>query len=404
MVKNGMAITMRWLLIVLFPLWLHSAPSTTPKKKILILCSNGGNGHNSAARALKQILGDQFEFKVIYPIDELQIFGVKSGEALYNMALRNQWTRSVNVVSTHVAPKIFRGYKKALEELIAAELTQENPDLVISLTPFINLPATEAARKAKIPYLMVTTDNDLQTFLHGLQGVSHPHFKIVIAPYFLEARTMLFQRNIPDKNIAILGYPLRSDFLEKKEKKSLKDEYQIPPKKPVILVLMGGQGSETALDYAKKLGKTQLGIHLIVCAGRNHPLVKNLRKVKLHPTNSMTVMGFTDQMADLMAMADLIITKPGTLSTTESLTMRLPILIDCTSPVLSWELANIEIVRRYGVGTTVKNLNQLEPLVRSYLFDTELRHEIQKSYQQVPANRFNTSIAHLVDEMCALKQ
>jgi processive 1,2-diacylglycerol beta-glucosyltransferase len=397
-----MAFILRLTLLLLFPFFLLSAAPETAKKKILILCSNGGNGHNSAARALKQILDHQFDFKTIYPIDELQIFGVKSGEELYNMAMRNQWTRSVNAISMHVAPKVFRGYKKELEELIAAELVKENPHLVISVTPFINLPASEAARKAKIPYLMITTDNDLQNFLHGLQGISHPNFKIVIAPYLSEGRTMLFQRNIPEKNIAVLGFPLRADFLEKKERTKIKAEYQIDQKKPVILVVMGGAGSETALDYAKKLGQTQLGVHLIVCAGRNQLLVKNLRQVKLHPTNTMTVLGFTDKMADLMTIADLIITKPGTLSTTESLAMRLPIIFDGTAPILSWEMANIDIATQYGVGCVVKNLKHLEPVVRSYLFDEEVRHEIQKAYQKVPANRFNTSIASLVTEMCAL--
>lgn len=398
-----MGMTMRWFLLLLLPLCLYSVPNETPKKKILILCSNGGNGHNSAAGALRQILSDRFDFKVIYPIDELQMFGVKSGEELYNAAVRNRWTRSVNLISMYVAPKVFRGYKKKLEGLIAEEISQENPDLIVSVTPFINLPASEAAKKAKVPYLMITTDNDLQNFLHGLQGVSHPHFKVVIAPYSLSGRMMLSKRNIPDKNIAVLGFPLRSDFLEKKDRDALRSHYRIAPYKPVILVMMGGAGGDGALDYAQRLGKIQLGVHLIVCAGRNQPLVKNLRKVKLHPTNSMTVMGFTDQMADLMTIADLIITKPGTLSTTESLAMRLPILVDCTSPVISWEQANIDIVLQYGVGTTIYNLDKLEPLVRTYLYDTEVRHEIQKAYQKVPANRFNTSIAALVDEMCRLR-
>lgn len=399
-----MSFAVRLTLLLLLPLFLLSATHETGKKKILILCSNGGNGHNSAARALKQILDKQFEFKVIYPIDELQMFGIKSGEELYNMAMRNQWTRSVNAISMHVAPKVFRGYKKELEELIGAELAKENPSLVISVAPFINLPASEAARRAKIPYLMITTDNDLQNFLHGLQGVSHPNFKIVIAPYFNEGRTMLFQRNIPEKNIEVLGFPLRADFLEKKERVKIRAEYQIDQKKPVILIVMGGAGSETALDYAKKLGQIQLGVHLIVCAGRNQLLAKNLRKVRLHPSNTMTVLGFTDKMADLMHITDLIITKPGTLSTTEALAMQLPIVFDGTAPVLSWENANIDIVKQYGVGTVVKKLGDLEPIVRSYLFDAELRHDIQKAYQKVPANRFNTAIAPLVIEMCTLRQ
>ncbi len=102
-------------------------------------------------------------------------------------------------------------------------------------------------------------------------------------------------------------------------------------------------------------------------------------------------------------MADLIITKPGTLSTTESLTMRLPILMDCTNPVIDWEQANIDLIKDYGVGNYIKKFEQAEMLVRAYLYDTELRHRVQQAYQKMPPNRFNESIAGIIDGMCTPK-
>ncbi len=125
-----------------------------------------------------------------------------------------------------------------------------------------------------------------------------------------------------------------------------------------------------------------------------------MRKIKLNPSNSLTIMEFTDKIPELMAMADLIITKPGTLSTTESLAMRLPILMDCTNSVIDWEQANIDLIKEYGVGNYIKDLDQTELLVRDYLYDSDLRHEVQKAYQKMPANRFNESIAGIIDEMC----
>jgi processive 1,2-diacylglycerol beta-glucosyltransferase len=101
-----------------------------------------------------------------------------------------------------------------------------------------------------------------------------------------------------------------------------------------------------------------------------------------------------------MAMADLIITKPGTLSTTESLVMRLPILMDCTNPVISWEQANIDLIKSYGVGDYIEDFDKAESLVRQYLYDSELRHQVQKAYQKMPPNRFNESISAIIDQMC----
>lgn len=104
-----------------------------------------------------------------------------------------------------------------------------------------------------------------------------------------------------------------------------------------------------------------------------------------------------------MTIADLIITKPGTLSTTESLVMRLPILMDSINPVISWEQANIDLIKNYGVGDCIKELDQTEMIVRQYLYDSELRHRVQQAYQKMPPNRFNESIASIIEEMCASK-
>jgi rhodanese-related sulfurtransferase len=88
-----------WIWLLAFaPLFLQGDEAEAPsfkKKKILVLCSNGGNGHNAAVGALKTILHERYDFTVVYPIDELEIFGVPSGESLYNLALRKGWNRSV---------------------------------------------------------------------------------------------------------------------------------------------------------------------------------------------------------------------------------------------------------------------------------------------------------------------
>lgn len=389
-------------LFVLAPLWLQGEETPLPKKKILVLCSNGGNGHTAAANALKTLLEDRYDFTIVYPINELEIFGVPSAESLYNLALRKGWTRAVNIVSRYVAPKVFRRYKKKLETLIANHITTLKPDLVISVIPFINFPATEAARKADVPYLMITTDNDLQTFVHGLQGVSHPNFKVVVGTHLWCSQEMLHRRNISNNLIEVIGLPVRPDFLVKKDAKMLREHYQIPAYKPVILIMIGGAGGDTAYQYAKTLGQIQMGVHLIACAGRNEEMAKDMRRIKLNSSNSMTVMEFTDKIPELMSMADLIITKPGTLSTTESLMMRLPILMDCTNPVIDWEQANVDLIKKYGVGTDIKRLENTEMAVREYLYDSELRHRVEQAYNKMPVNRFNESIVGIIDEMSGL--
>jgi processive 1,2-diacylglycerol beta-glucosyltransferase len=374
------------------------------KKNLLVLCSNGGYCHNAAAQTLKNLLGDEYNITVVYPIDQIRIWCVKSGEQIYNILLQNDWTQSLNLITRHLAPKIFRTRKAKVEAIIRKHIEETNPDLVISLTPFINFPASEAARKLETPFLLVTIDNDLQLWVHGLQGVQHPYFKVTVGSDLWCSRELLRKRNIPDSAIETIGFPIRTDFFTSKDTASLKSEFGIPQTKPVVLIIIGGAGGYKALEYAQRIGSTQFGIHLIVCAGKNKELAQDLRKIFLHPTNTMTVMEFTSKISDLMSISDLLITKSGPGTINEAMIMKLPILVDSTTTVLSWEQANIDLIMQYGIGDYIEDFDELEPLLRRFLFDSELQKEVKDSYRQLPVNRFKESIGPLVASMCKLKK
>jgi len=378
----------------------YSEKPTMKEKKIIILSSNGGYGHNAAAATLKTLLGEKYDIKVVYPIDQLRIWGVKSGEQFYNTMLQHGWIRSMNAITKHVAPRLFRTRKKKIEKLVARHLEIEKPDLVISLIPFINFSASEAARKMDIPFLLITTDNDLRNWVHGLQGVTHPNFKVTIGCDLPSTRDLLKKRNLADSDIETVGLPLRPDFRASKSLCELYLEYGVSSDKPVILIMMGGAGAASALDYTKEIGSKEIGAHLIVCAGKNERLARKLKKVPLHPSNSITVMGFTDKVADLMAMADIIITKPGPGTINEALAMQVPMLIDTTTTPLSWEKANVELVTKYGVGSRIMDLEEVGPHLRDYLHNRETKQNLENSFSKVPPNLFHERIVGIVDSMC----
>ena len=390
-----------YILFFLFSFHLHA---TEDKKNLLVLCSNGGFGHNAAAQTLKNLLGDEYNITIVYPIDEMRIWGVKSGEQIYNVMLRNDWIQSLNLITRYLAPKIFRTRKMQVEEIIKKHIDETKADLLISLIPYVNYPASEAARKSGTPFLLVTTDNDLRLWVHGLQGLKHPHFRVTVGSDLWCSRERLRKRNIPDSVIETTGLPIRTDFFVTKDKDSIRHEFGIPKTKPVVLIMIGGAGGDKALDYAKRIGSTQYGIHLVLCAGKNRQLVQDLQKIILHPTNTMTVVGFTTRISDLMAISDLLVTKPGPGTINEAMAMKLPILVDATSTILSWEQTNIDMIMQYGIGDYVEDFDELEPLLRQFLFDTELQKEVKDSYSKIPANRFKESIGPIVSSMCKLKK
>lgn len=401
------------LLILLVPLLLSrslysNTPNTTdtinPEGKILILSSNGGYGHMAAANTLKSILSKKYEIKVIYPIDQLRIWGVRSGEQVYNSMLQYGWIRSMNAITKYIAPRIFKTRKNKIEELVSRHIELEKPDIVISLIPYVNFPASEAARKNGVPFLLITTDNDLRNWVHGLHKVTHPNFRVTIGSDLPSTRDMLKQRKIADKCIDTIGLPLRPDFKTTKSLSELYAQYQVPTDKPVVLIMMGGAGAQSAWSYARKVGRSDLEVHLIVVAGKNNKLAKQLKKLKLHPSNSITVMGFTDKISDLMALSDIVITKPGPGTINEALSMQLPVLIDNTNTSLSWEQANIDLVVRYGVGERINRYRDAKDVLRKYLKDPDCKKNIEEAFSLLPPNLFQERIPDIIDSMLVKPQ
>jgi processive 1,2-diacylglycerol beta-glucosyltransferase len=373
------------------------------RKPILILSSTGGGGHTAACNTLQSLVGDEYDLKMAYPINQLRIWGVPSCEQVYNSMLRNGWIRSMNFIVRNLAPSIFRSYMGKLEKIVNAYIQAYEPKLVISVIPFVNLPASEAARKAKVPFLIITTDNDLRNWAFEAEKIRHPCFKVTIGADLPTTRDVLLRKHIPESAIETIGLPLRIEFMVQKNRKKILDELSLPSDKKIVLIMMGAAGGDTAYTYAKKVGDLDLNAHLIVIAGRNHKLQKQLERLELYSSNTMTVFGFTNRVADIMAVSNVIITKPGPGTINEAIAMKLPILIDNTDITLFWERANVDFVLKYGVGQKIKKLKQVEDLLVAYLNDPQTIQNVEKCFVDLPPNQFHLRIRGIIQELISTK-
>lgn len=368
-------------------------------KKILILSCLGGYGHIAATNTLKELLGSEYEIDTIYPIKELRIFGIPTGESFYNYTLARNWTKFINWYVKISYPVFSQREEKSIG-LIERHIEEKKPDLIISVLPFVNYPASEAARRHGIPFLLVTTDNDLTNWVFAIDKMKHENFKVTIGADLPKSRQMLIKSAVPESAIETTGFPLRPSFFKARGKIEVRKEYGIPLDKKVVLIIMGGVGGRCAYKYAQTLMQSQLGIHLIVCAGRNKKLFKKLQELEPVNGNSITAMPFTEKMHDLFALSDLVITKPGPGTINEILSMKLPLLVDQTRTPLFWETVNIDWVLGLKVGAAVKSLQELPELVHRFLFDEKNCAEVAKNLAQIPQNQFAGRIGPLIEQMC----
>ena len=375
-------------------------PVQESKKKILILSSKGGYGHAAASLSIQEIGKELYSFREVFPIEQINRFGTRSGENFYNALIKNNWIRTTNFLSNKLAPLLFQIKQDIVESLMMEYLQEEKPDLVLSLIPFINYPASEAARKCGIPYLLVTTDNDLTNWVLGLEKIKHPSFKVSIGLDHALTKGLLKNRGIPDESIELTGLPVHPAFLEEKNEQVIKEEIGIPLNKPVVTIMMGGAGGKGAYSYAKELQKVNFPLHVVICTGNNTVLYQKMQDLaKLEGDVSFSILKFMNKVADLMQVSDLLITKPGPGTINEAMLRKLPILVDNTNSTLSWERTNLDFITRAGLGQVLYSTEEVKKWVPLYLHDKEVKKNVLKAYEKLETPVFDENIQKLLDSM-----
>jgi 1,2-diacylglycerol 3-beta-galactosyltransferase len=164
--------------------------------------------------------------------------------------------------------------------------------------------------------------------------------------------------------IKVVGLPVSLKFGQVVgEKSEQKAKLGLKPDLPALLVVGGGEGMGKVLTIARAIAEAHLPAQLLVVAGRNRPLRRRLESVAWEiPT---TVFGFADNMPELMAASEVIITKAGPATISEAIACGLPIIISGAIPYQ--EDLNAAYVVENGVGQLVEEPREIVNLLREWL-------------------------------------
>ena len=383
-----------------------------PRKKIMIFTSKGGSCHQSTSQALKKLLEKEYDITIINPIEKLigpldpvkKIVKKYDWEVLHEKLFQNGWVRTINFYTYYIAPILISTFSGTIEKKFQKLFEKEKPDLVISVIPFFNLFASNAAYKCKIPYALITLDMDLTLWSIWLNKIKHPNFVMTILDDHLKKQFQKQLKNIPQEQIKTIGMPIRPEFFEeknKKDKEKIRIEWNIPKDKFIIMLMMGGAGSNIILKYAKEIAKNRLPIHLLTCIGKKTKLEKKLLPIiaKENSVTTFTIVPFTNKIADLMSVSDLLITKPGPSTTNEAIAKKLPLLIDETQKTLFWEKGILNFVKRNKIGNSIKKFRKLKKIIRNYL-DKNYYKNCLKAFDKLPPYKFDQEIVKIVHQLC----
>jgi len=271
--------------------------------------------------------------------------------------------------------------------------------LVISVIPVINNIVLEVAQELNIPFLLVPTDLDVTPYIVNISNPTYQQFHLGLLFDDPDITIPIQNARIAHNHVHILGAPIRPDFLTTKNKQDLRKQHKIDENKPTIMLLMGSLGSHEIAQCAEQLLDITQSVHLVICIGKNEKSAADLAKLSFPSNISASIVGFTPHIADYMALSDLLITKSGTLSVCEALYMNLPLFLDATSTPLPWEKFNHDFVQKHGFGLSIKNFDEVAPLVANVIQHQDELDMYKKNLQQLGKKDFGKELKALIKEI-----
>ena len=361
-----------------------------PKNLLILTCDSGG-GHRSVSDALVGALEQSFPGEYRFHLRDIMAdcfaFPLSAAGRAYGPVV-NRFPRAWGLLwhctnGRRRSPLLLRLVSPLAYGRLARVVRETQPEIVVSTHPWSNhLPAWLLKQmETTVPLVTVVTDP---------VSIHHwwlcPEVDLCLVPTE-QARQRAVAAGMPTERVRVIGLPVCLEFHQRPvDKKEAKKKLGLASDRSTILVLGGGDGMGDVFPSARAAARAAPGSQLVVVAGRNQGLKRRLEAVTWEvPT---TVVGFANNMGDLMHAADLLITKAGPSTISEALACGLPMLI--SGALRGQEEGNVEWVLKTGAAMLTTTPDQVGSALRSLLRDghqtlSEMGHKARQAAKPLAA-------------------
>lgn len=349
----------------------------------LILSCNTGEGHNSCARAIKEIfdlhhadcdITDGLAF-----VSEKASDFISWGHTFVYRRLPGLFRWGYSSVEKHPDTlsedsKVYALFSKGVERLYQY-ICENRYDTVICVHVFTALMVTELQRRYDLP---------LKTAFAATDYTCSPGTKDSLLDVYFIPDTGLtgdfLCDSIPQGKIIASGIPVRQMFYQKAE--NPKERIGIPADAGHMVMMGGSMGCGPMDDLIEEIGKRLKNDQILtVICGTNENLRQKLEK-KYRDNHNIRIEGFLKDMSVMLDSADLYLTKPGGLSTTEAVVKKVPmVLIDA---VAGCEKYNFEWFLSSGAAVSGKEVDDLAEIAVGLLKDKARLDKMRNAYTSFP--------------------
>ena len=349
--------------------------------RILILSCSTGEGHNSCAKAIKGAAERRGDLCVIQ--DTLQFIsdGAPKFISDWHARLYRYFPKlsdgAYSFAQEHSGQfneqKIYRLLKGCIRKL-RTFIQEGRYDAVICvhLFPAMLLTVIQRERPLNLRTGFLATD---YTASPGCDRVDLDRFFIpheAVAGEFLDM-------GVPEEKLLVTGIPVRQNFYSRMEKRVAKEAAGICPDHRHLLVMSGSMGAGPIAKIVEDLARMMdERCELTVVCGTNKRLKQQLeQKMERLSRANIHILGFVQDIPLLMDSADLYLTKPGGISTSEAWVKGLPmVLVDA---VAGCEEPNLRFFTAMGGAATAEKPEELAELCLRLLTDPERTAEMERA-------------------------
>lgn len=368
---------------------------------ILIFYASYGGGHLNAAKSINEYLQKNYNDLHVELIDCMKYINKTiekvTTKAYTEMAKKAPWAWGRIYSDAQKGPlaHITSRSNKFMAIKLLKLLREKQPDLIISTHPFGSQMCSYLKRKGKIHAKIATIMTDFAPHDQWLVGSDFTDY------YFVAHDNMkkyLMDKGISSKNIFVTGIPLSNRFLKSYDKKEILKELNLEIDKKTILFFGGGEfglGKTRTIEIFENFVKYCTDMQIIAIAGKNEKMKHAFDNIvsRYDRKNNIIVFEYTSQVPEFMSISDLVVTKPGGLTTTESLASELPMVI--INPIPGQEEENAKFLVENGIAIWIKKEDNVQEVLENLFLNPETLENMKQNTKKLAK-------LHSTQEICEI--
>ena len=362
-------------------------------KKVLILSCGTGGGHNTAAKAIQEELlarNIKADFK-----EYLEIINNKLKDKVNNLYIKSTNNNGRVFKSVYNLGKIYEKTKLKSPVYLLNSLNKRKLynyiknnqySYIVTTHLFAAQALTAIKKKHHIHFLQVATDY-----------VSIPFWEETNPDYFVipseELEADFLEKGIKKQKLLALGIPVMKQYRRNYNKQEAQKQLNLDTNKKYILILNGSMGFGNIKEIAKQLLENIKEFTFIISCGSNKEIFDFLSE-EYKNNNRIIPLQYTKELGKYMASSEVILSKPGGLTTTEVAVMRKPLIH--IMPIPGCENYNANFFAERQMSIKCENLEEVISSTKKLVENEELQNKIIQNQKKYITGDTTEKIADIV--------